>query len=220
MSCRIYLVRHGETEWNALMRYQGQTDVPLSENGRRQARLLAQRLAGEEFRGFYASDLKRAYETATIISSYHGMEVEAVPELRELNFGAWEGLTAGEIKKLFADEVKRWWESPLSTRIPGGETLAEMVERSVGAIKRIVETHGEGNVVVVAHGGAIRSIVGSVLGMDLNKYWRLRLNNACLNIIDFPEWEKGVLMLFNDCSHLKFPINCICMSSAKEKTIY
>lgn len=208
MSCRIYLVRHGETEWNALMKFQGQTDVPLSDKGRRQAELLGKRLAGEKIQGFYASDLRRAYETATILSGFHGLEVKAVPELRELNFGFWEGLTTKEIKASFANELVKWWDSPLSTRIPGGETLGEMVERSVLAVKNIVERHDDGNVVVVTHGGAIRSIVGSILGMDLNKYWRLRLDNACLNIIDFPAWEKGILMLFNDCSHLHHPVDC------------
>ncbi len=206
MSCCIYLVRHGETGWNALMKYQGHADVPLSAHGRRQAELLGKRLAGETFHGFYSSDLKRAYETAKSISRYHDLEVKLVPELREINYGFWEGLTAKEISESFADQAKKWWEKPLLTRIPGGETLSEMVERSVGAIKKIVSLHDGENVVVVAHGGAIRSIVGTVLGMDLNKYWRLHLDNASLNIIEFPEWEKGILMLFNDCSHLKFPM--------------
>jgi alpha-ribazole phosphatase/probable phosphoglycerate mutase len=186
------------------MKYQGQTDVPLSERGRQQAEFLGKRLAGEKFHGFYASDLKRAFETARIISSHHKMDIQPVPELRELNFGAWEGLTNKEIKSSYADVLKLWWENPLATRVPGGETLGEMVGRSVSALKRIVERHMGENIVVVSHGGAIRSIVGSVLGMDLNKYWRLRLDNACLNILDFPEWEKGILMLFNDCSHLNY----------------
>ncbi|MCL6560770.1 MAG: alpha-ribazole phosphatase [Firmicutes bacterium] len=208
MSCRVYLVRHGETEWNALMKFQGQTDVPLSDRGREQAELLGRRLAGEKFQGFYSSDLKRALETAKIIASPHRQEIKTVPQLRELNFGSWEGLTVQEIKESFGEELKRWWESPLTTRIPGGETLAEMVERNVTALKKIVERHQGENVAVVSHGGSIRSIVASVLGIDLNKYWRLRLDNACLNIIDFPEWEKAILMLFNDCSHLSFSINC------------
>ncbi len=207
MSCCIYLVRHGETEWNTLMKYQGQTDVPLSENGRKQAELIGKRLAGEKIQSIYASDLIRAYETANIISIHHDLRVKTVRELRELNFGAWEGLTQKELKEIFANETSEWWGNPLSTRIPGGETLGEMVERSVRAIKKIVEKHEGENVLVVTHGGVIRSIVGSVLEMDLNKYWRLRLDNACLNIIDFPAWGKGILMLFNDCSHLKFSIN-------------
>lgn len=202
MGCRVYLVRHGETKWNSLLRFQGQTDIPLSERGRQQATLLARRLAGEEFQSCYASDLSRAFETAEILAEAHGMAVQAIPALRELNFGAWEGLTIPEIKTLFSEEIKQWWESPLTTRIPGGETLAEMAERSTLAIKRIIDTHSEGNVLVVSHGGAIRSIVGSVLGMNLNQYWRLKLDNASLNIVDFADWEKGVLMLFNDHSHL------------------
>lgn len=218
MSCRIYLVRHGETEWNASMRYQGHADVPLSDKGRRQAQLLGKRLAEEKFSSFYASDLKRAYETAEIISHFHGLAVETLPELRELNFGLWEGLSAKEIKESFPEVLKQWWEKPLLTRIPGGETLSEMVHRTVTAVKKIVERHSGDNVVIVSHGGVIRSIVGTVLGMDLNKYWRLRQDNACLNIIDFPEWEKGILMLFNDCSHLEYPLDFMFGATSNQAT--
>ncbi len=203
MSCRIYLVRHGETEWNASMRYQGHADVPLSDTGRQQALLIGKRLSYEKFNVVYSSDLERAYETAKIITAFHSINVETVPELRELNFGFWEGLNLKEIKKTYPAELEQWWDKPLSSRIPGGETLGEMVERSVAAIKQIFDRHSSENVLVVSHGGAIRSIVGYMLEMDLNKYWRLRQDNACLNIIEFPEWGKGILMLFNDCSHLK-----------------
>jgi alpha-ribazole phosphatase len=202
MSCKVYLIRHGETTWNSLMKFQGQTDIPLSDLGRQQAERLSRRLACERFTACYASDLTRAYETAKIVSIPHTLAVQKIPSLRELNFGAWEGLTSAEIKSSYREEVKQWWKSPLTTRIPGGETLAEMVVRAMEALKTIVGSHQEGNVLVVSHGGAIRSIVGSVLGMDLNQYWRLRLDNASLNIVDFPKWEKGILMLFNDCAHL------------------
>lgn len=209
MSCRIYLVRHGETEWNATLRYQGHTDVPLSDQGRRQAELLGRRLATLKFDGFYASDLVRAHETARIISQHHNQEIKTLPELRELNFGSWEGLDINEIKGQYPEEIKKWWEKPLLTKIPGGESLNEMVKRTTAAVKKIVESHQKGRVVLVSHGGVIRSVVGTVLGMDLNKYWRLRQDNACLNIIDFPEWDKGILMLFNDRSHLEFPYDCL-----------
>lgn len=202
MGCRVYLVRHGETTWNSLLKFQGQTDIPLSDLGRQQARLLARRLSREKFQSCFASDLTRASETAEILAEPHGLSVQKIPALRELNFGAWEGLTIPEIKKLFDEEIKQWWSSPLTTRVPKGETLAEMVERSTLAIKKIIDSHSDGNVLVVSHGGAIRSIVGCVLGMDLNQYWRLKQDNASLNIVDFPEWEKGILMLFNDRSHL------------------
>jgi alpha-ribazole phosphatase/probable phosphoglycerate mutase len=162
-----------------------------------------------KFDGIYASDLNRAYETARIISLHHNQDIWTMPELRELNFGRWEGLDVNEIKGKYPEEIQKWWEKPLLTRIPGGETLDEMVKRTVTAVKKIVESHSKGSVLLVSHGGVIRSIVGTVLGMDLNKYWRLRQDNACLNIIDFPEWDKGILMLFNDRSHLELPSNCL-----------
>jgi len=204
--CRVFLVRHGETEWNALMKFQGHTDIPLSRKGRQQAKLLGQRLAQEKIAAFYASDLSRAFETALIISQFHGdgIEVKRVTDLREINFGMWEGLTTKEIKANFTKEVEKWWKNPLAARIPGGETLAEVVERSRKAIKEIISRHVGEKVVVVSHGGVIRSIVGDVLGMDLNQYWRLKIDNASLSILDFSCWEDGVVCLFNDCSHLQF----------------
>jgi alpha-ribazole phosphatase len=210
MSCRVYLVRHGETEWNTIMKAQGHSDVPLSDAGRRQADCLGKRLATEKFKGLYASDLKRARETAAIISKHQQHNcpaIETLPELRELNFGEWEGMTMQEVAALFNDDLKRWWENPVSVRIPGGETMGELADRCLGALKQIVRRHNGGNVLIVTHGGPIRTITASVLEMDLNKYWRLQMDNACLSIIDFPHWEKGILMLFNDCSHLTFTGN-------------
>ncbi|MFX4260815.1 alpha-ribazole phosphatase [Pelotomaculum propionicicum] len=210
MSCRIYMVRHGETDWNATSRLQGHSNVPLSERGRRQAEQLGRRLAALKFDAFYASDLVRAYETARIIALHHNnQDIKTLPQLRELNFGRWEGLSINEIQGQYPEEIKQWWETPLLTRIPGGESLDEVVKRTVTAVKKIVESHGDGNVVLVSHGGVIRSVVGTVLGMDMNKYWRLRQDNACLNIIDFPEWDKGILMLFNDRSHLEIAYDCL-----------
>lgn len=202
MSCRVYLIRHGETEWNTTMKFQGITDIPLSERGRQQAVSLGKRLAALKLDAFYSSDLLRAYETAKIISEYHDMSIETVPGIRELNFGAWEGLTIAEIKQSFADEIKKWWENPFSIRIPGGETYHELIQRSVNTIKKIVAQHRNGQIVVVSHGGPIRSIVGSVLEIDLRKYWRLGLHNGSLSILDFTGWDYGILTLFNDCSHL------------------
>lgn len=204
MSCRIYLVRHGQTLWNAQLKFQGQTDIPLSSRGREQARALAKRLASEQYVAFYSSDLIRAMETARILAEPHGLPVQPVPGLREINFGAWEGLTVAEIKFRYAQELQRWWDGPLQTRIPGeGETLSEVVARVTTAVRGIVERHPHEQVVVVCHGGPIRALVGTVLGMDLNKYWRLRLDNACLCILEFSSWDKGILTLFNDCSHLE-----------------
>lgn len=202
MNCRVYLVRHGETAWNAEMRFQGHSNVTLNEKGRQQARALADRLKKENFGGIYASDLERAYETAKIIARPHNLEVQREPGFREINFGFWEGLTFQEIRKKYTETAAKWWEKPLQTPVPGGESLEEVVNRSMTALYNICNRHRGHNILIVSHGGVIRSIISSVLGMDLNEYWRLRQDNLALNIIFFPEWGKGILELFNDCSHL------------------
>lgn len=202
MSCRLVLVRHGETAWNKELRFQGHADIPLSQKGQEQARSLSLRLSTSKFDAVYASDLKRARMTADILAATHALPVQELTGLREINFGQWEGLTIKEIQAKYDREIKAWWSSPLSTRVPGGETFAEVVQRSMDTVKHIYSCHPDGQVLVVAHGGAIRGIIGSVLGLDLNHYWRLRQDNTALNIIELPEWGKGILMLFNDCCHL------------------
>ncbi|SHI45660.1 Histidine phosphatase superfamily (branch 1) [Desulfofundulus thermosubterraneus DSM 16057] len=121
MSCRIYLVRHGETIWNAELRFQGHSDTALSPRGLEQARALARRLRGENFSAFYASDLQRALNTARILAEPHGLPVVPLKALREINFGAWEGLTVAEIKNRYPRELQQWWHDPLHTRVPGGK---------------------------------------------------------------------------------------------------
>ncbi len=202
MGCRVYLVRHGETVWNKNARFQGRADIPLSPRGVEQARALSKRLERQDIAAFYSSSLLRARETAGIIAAPHNKPVYVVPGLEEIDFGEWEGLTFKEIRERYKEQSLAWWDKPLENRIPGGETLAELVERSTGALKGIVEKHPDENVAVVAHGGVIRSIVGVVIGLDLNNYWRLRQDNASLTIIEFFSWEKAVLMLLNDISHL------------------
>ncbi len=204
MGCRLYLVRHGETAWNLEMKYQGHSDVPLSERGREQARLLAGRLAKNRIAAFYASDLRRATETAAILAEPHGLPVKTHPSLREMNFGLWEGLTSQEIKKNYGELAGRWWQDPLHTRLPNGENLRDLAGRVNETMDGITRRYLDNReVVVVSHGGPIRVYIATLLGMDLKFYWRLRLDNACLNIVDFAEPAQGVLVLFNDCSHLE-----------------
>ena len=203
MSCRLYLIRHAETEWNKAMKFQGQTDIPLIEDGRQQAAALGRRMSSLKLDALYSSDLVRAYETAQIVASHHNKQVEIVPELKELNFGEWEGLTHSEIKKNYPEELKLWWNNPFSINVPGGESFRELSERAVNAIKKIVKKHSDGQVAVVSHGGVIRCIIGYTMGIAPAKYWRLRLNNTSVSILDFPRHEDdGILTLFNDCSHI------------------
>jgi len=193
------------------MKFQGQTDIPLIEDGRRQAAALGRRMSSLKLEALYSSDLVRAYETAQIVASYHNKQVETVPELKELNFGEWEGLTHSEIKKKYPEELELWWNNPFSINVPGGESFSELSKRAVNAIKKIVRKHRNGRVAVVTHGGVIRCIIGHTMGIAPSKYWRLRVNNASISILDFPRNEDdGILTLFNDCSHIIDDVAEIC----------
>jgi broad specificity phosphatase PhoE len=147
----LLLVRHGETDWNAEGRLQGHTDRPLNEYGRRQAQRLADELAGEELEAIYSSDLARARETAEIVGERLGLPVVLDPDLREKNWGTWEGLTPVE-----RDTVELV-----------GESTEEHAARTLGALRRIAERHPEGRVLVVTHGGSLRRVQVEVLGVAL-----------------------------------------------------
>jgi broad specificity phosphatase PhoE len=148
----LLLVRHGETDWNADGRLQGHTDRPLSDHGRRQAQKLAEELEGEEIEAIYSSDLARARETAEIVGRRIGLPVELDPDLREKDWGTWEGLTSIE-----RDRVEFV-----------GESTEAHQERILGALGRISKRHpGDGRVLVVTHGGSMRRVQTAAIGMAL-----------------------------------------------------
>lgn len=147
----VLLVRHGETDWNLERRVQGQTDTPLNQTGRRQARALARELADDRIDAVYASDLGRALDTARAVANPRGLEVHPVPELREKDFGSWEGLTDDEVLERFPDARAGPWGD--------AETPEEVVERVLGALRRIAERHPGDHVLVVSHGGPLRAVL-------------------------------------------------------------
>jgi broad specificity phosphatase PhoE len=148
----LLLVRHGETDWNADGRLQGQTDRPLSDFGRRQARELAETFEGDQIEAIYSSDLDRARETAEIVAERLGLSVDLDPDLREKNWGTWEGLTPAE-----RDRVEF-----------AGESTEAHQERTLRALRRISERHpGNVRVLVVTHGGSMRRVQTAAMGMAL-----------------------------------------------------
>jgi broad specificity phosphatase PhoE len=147
----LILVRHGETDWNAAGRLQGHTDRPLSDYGREQARRLAKELAGEEFDAIYASDLARARETAEIVAAQRHLPVILDPDLREKDWGNWEGLTSTE--RLDVELV--------------GESTEEHQRRMLDALGRIAAKHPEGRILVVTHGGSMRRVQTEALGFAM-----------------------------------------------------
>jgi len=149
----LYLVRHGETDWNRAHRIQGSTDIPLNDLGREQAATSGALLARRQWDGIYASPLSRAYETASIIAGEIGLGAPiAIPELVERNYGQAEGMTGHDIDRLFPDGVE----------VPGRETREQVAARVIPAMHRLAAQHPGENLVVVAHGGVIRTVLNTV----------------------------------------------------------
>lgn len=203
MLTKMLLVRHGETIWNHAYRYQGHTDIELSETGRKQAKLLAAELKNEKVKAVYSSDLKRAYETATILASPHNLPVQVTKELREINFGEWEGMTYPEIMEKYKDLAAEWYQSPGQVRLPGGENFEEVKERSYNTVLDLLQQNDPGTIIVVAHGGTIRTIICGILDIELNHAFKISQDNTALNIINYyPENGLTVLSLLNGTDHL------------------
>lgn len=155
---QLWLVRHGQTDWNVEGRYQGQSDIPLNETGRAQARALAEQWAGQKFEALYSSDLKRAYETACILGARLNLKVQVDPSLREICQGEWEGLQVQCIAQRYQAEVTRMHGNRQDFRAPGGESVTEVGQRMAQAADRIAQTHPHGGVLIVSHGMSVSTL--------------------------------------------------------------
>lgn len=160
---QVFLVRHGATDWNKEKRAQGHADIDLNADGHKQAAAVATELAHEHIDAVYSSDLKRARDTAVAIASAQGLEVQVDPDLREIDQGDWEGLTTDEIRTRWPD---LWGPNRHYNARPGGESPQQVKSRSLRALRRAVEAHPEGAIVVVSHGGTIRWLSAEALGFD------------------------------------------------------
>lgn len=195
-------MRHGQSTWNRDHRIQGQLDPPLSDEGRRQAELLALRLAGRRFAGFYASDLKRAFETAEIIGATLAATPQPTAGLREVFLGEWEGRTTQEIAAEFPDAWAAWVEEPDWDVVPGGEGAAAFDARVAAAIEAIVETHPHGDVLVVTHGGVIQVALHRIVGRPSHGLFPFKIQNASITLIERRD-ARTVIGGVNDVGHLE-----------------
>ena len=199
---KLYLVRHGESEWNNLKRIQGQKDTFLTFKGEKQAEKIANRLVSEEIDIIYSSDLKRANETANIIGEKLNLQVTPSEAFREIKFGSWEGLSTEELTEKNSEEHFIWLNQPHNFKMDGAETLYEVQKRAMNKIDSILKSNPNKNILVVSHGATIKTIILGYVGIDLKYYNRMTLNNTSLSIIEFRD-RNNVIKLVNDTCHLE-----------------
>lgn len=182
---RLYLIRHGETVDAALGRYKGHQDVALNDNGRHQMGLIARWLRGRDLAGVYSSTLQRTVVGAEMIVRGRDLAVRQFDELKEMDFGTWEGMTAGEIEECYPGAFDEWMSRTVDYRIPGGESMRDVQDRVLPVIHDIVRTHEGGKVAIVAHGGVNRVILAAALELDMTHFYAIAQDYGCVNIIDY-----------------------------------
>lgn len=162
---RLVLLRHGRTEWNHTDRMQGQHDVHLDDVGIQQAHAAARTLGKRDFQAVYSSDLTRARVTAETVARDLDLPVVVDPRMQEIHMGSWSGKTRAEVEAEFPDFARLYWEGKDFRRSPEGETVAEMVERAMPALREIIERHEGHHVLVVGHGFMLSQIAQHLVGI-------------------------------------------------------
>lgn len=193
---RLWLVRHGATDWNSEQRFCGQSDTVLSFEGEKQAQAVGLLLRQHSIAAVYSSNLQRAAQTAAIIEKYQ----RSSPPMclsdawRELFFGAWEGLTYSEIATRYPDQLG-FFTNPMQTSPVGGEPLISLIERVRVAFLQMARdavSLPAGDLVLVSHGGALRMLICLVLGMPFERQWQVKLDHCSLSAIDFLAGSEDV----------------------------
>ena len=199
---KIFLVRHGESQWNVLKKIQGQQDVPLTDRGMKQANLIGNRLVHERIDRIYSSDLKRAYDTAEIIGKRLSLNVIPTKEFREIDFGIWEGMSNDKMHIEYYNELCLWRKEPEKLKVEGAESLRELQLRAMAAVNKIINNEVGDNILIVSHSATLKTIILGLLNMDLAYFKNLTLGNVSLSIVENRDYNR-VMKVLNDTCHIK-----------------
>ena len=197
---RLYFMRHGETVWNTERRYQGMTDIELSEEGLRQAECAAKRFKNIRIDKIYASPLKRAMKTAEKIAAEKGLEIISEDDFREIHFGEWEGKTVPELTEKYGESYTNFIREPHKYGFPGEGSVENVINRIKPGIDRLIAEE-KGNVLIVSHGGIIRLMIMYIMGLDSSWFTKMWINNTGVSIIEIKDGRK-LLLTLNDSAHL------------------
>lgn len=174
----IIIIRHGETAWNAADIFRGRVNIGLSENGLKQAELLADYLSQRKIKAIYSSPLPRAIQTAEVVARRQRLNAQTMHELTDLDFGEWEGVSRQEVKIKYKQIYDVWLERPDLAKIPGGESLAEARKRALSALEKIMVQNKEGTVVIITHRVITKVLACALLGLDDSHFWNIEQDNC------------------------------------------
>lgn len=198
----LYLIRHGQTDWNRKKIFRGRADVPLNEHGRKEARALASHLKHVRPHACYSSPLSRAFETAETAIDRSSVGVQPDEGIIDIDYGKWQGLSDVEVSKKFAETYRQWHETPHRVRFPDGESLAMVKKRSLASLYRIRSNHPDDIVFVVAHRVVTKVVMCAVLGLSNAAFWKIQQDNCAYNIIKLSDIDP-VVVLMNDTCHMR-----------------
>ena len=199
---QIILVRHGRTPWNKDKIFRGTVDIPLDEVGKQEASLAGECLKGETIQAAYASPLSRAMDTAKAIAQHHGVPVQELPGLIDINYGDWQGVPLAEVKVKYVDLYRQWETAPQTVRFPNGETLDEVRARALAAVDEVMTLNPDKTILLAAHRAVNKVLIAAFLGIDNSHYWRIGQDTTAINRF------AGVgntwhIQLVNDTCHLR-----------------
>ncbi len=197
----IVLVRHGETEWNVGEIFRGRIDIELNETGIKQAKLLAEYLSNIKIEAVYSSPLKRALKTAETMAVNHHLGVKIAPELIDIDFGTWQGLSRQEVSEKYPELYSEWINRPDKAKIPSGESLDDVRRRALGIVNEVTAKH-QGTVILVSHRVVNKVLICALLGLDNSHFWNIRQDTCGITTFACED-GRFVLIRHNDTSFLK-----------------
>ena len=196
----LILIRHGETDWNRDRIFRGRADIPLGERGKQQAERTGEALKDRRLEAIYTSPLLRSAQTAEAIARRQEAEITEVDDITDIDYGDWQGKALKDVMEQYPEVCALWESAPHEARIPGGECLGELSDRSSPAVQRLVGSH-RGKIAVVSHRVVLKVVILGLLGLGVESFWNLRLDTCGITIFEILE-GRNVLISFNDVSHL------------------
>jgi len=197
---RLIIVRHGESEWNRIGRYQGQCDAPLSELGLRQADALSERLRNEPLDAIFASPLQRAARTADAIARHHpNVPLTHDAALLEIHHGDWQGLMVDEVVERYAVGLREWREHPTRSQMPNGESFTNILKRVLDFKERLAAEYNDRNVLVSTHDVVVKILVADALGMNMDRINGIWVTNASISVIEYGGYLPYLISLSEAC---------------------